>query len=466
MSELWQLSASDTAARVKSRTISARDVLASTFKRIDEVNPKLNAIVDSKRDESLKRADEIDAAIARGEDPGTMAGVPITIKVNADQVGFATTNGLKLQRDLIAATNNPVVDNLLKAGAVIVGRTNTPAFSYRWFTTNLVHGDTKNPHDDKVTPGGSSGGAAASVASGMGAVAHGTDIGGSIRYPAYACGVHGLRPGLGRVPAYNPSLPERGIGAQLMAASGPLARSIEDVKLAFKAMSLPDRRDPWHVAVPFEGPDVALRAAVCLRPDGLATCKEVVDALEMSARILRASGWVVDEVDNTPPLAEASQLQLKLWLCDGFDRSMEAAELEGDPGALTVLRRYADLARSVPSNFMSDALTRRATLIREWQAFFARYAICLLPVSAELAFEDGLDQQGDQAFDRVWNAQMTQTGLPFLGLPGLTVTTGMVGSRPVGIQITSDRFREDLCLLAGQAIETESISIIPVDPAF
>ena len=185
-----------------------------------------------------------------------MAGVPVTVKVNIDQEGFATTNGLKLQRDAVAASNSPVIDNLRKAGAVILGRTNCPAFSYRWFTTNLIHGDTKNPRDPGITPGGSSGGAGAAVAAGIGHIAHGTDIAGSIRYPAYACGVHGLRPTMGRVAAFNAALPERPIGPQISAVSGPLARTIGDLRIALAAMSARDYRDPWWVSAPLEGPAV------------------------------------------------------------------------------------------------------------------------------------------------------------------------------------------------------------------
>ena len=130
-----------------------------------------------------------------------------------------------------------MIDNLRKAGAVIFGRTNCPAFSYRWFTTNLMHGDTKNPRDAGITPGGSSGGAGSAVASGIGHIAHGTDIAGSIRYPAYACGVHGLRPTVGRIPGFNAALPERTIGPQISAVSGPLARTIGDLRIALEAMS-------------------------------------------------------------------------------------------------------------------------------------------------------------------------------------------------------------------------------------
>ena len=183
MQEIWRLSAAELASLIKTKKVSATEAATSALARLDAVNPQINAVVDHKPAEVLAQAAAIDAAIGRGEDVGPLGGVPITVKVNIDQKGFATTNGLKLQREAIAADNSPVIDNLYKAGAVILGRTNCPAFSYRWFTTNLVHGDTKNPRDPGITPGGSSGGAGAAVAAGIGHIAHGTDIAGSIRYP-------------------------------------------------------------------------------------------------------------------------------------------------------------------------------------------------------------------------------------------------------------------------------------------
>ena len=159
MQDFWRLSAADLAALIRSRKVSAKEAAASALLRLDAVNPKINAVVDHRPDEVLAQAASVDAAIAANEDVGALAGVPVTVKVNIDQQGFATTNGLRLQRETIAQSNSPVVDNLRKAGAVILGRTNCPAFSYRWFTTNLVHGDTKNPRDPGITPGGSSGGA-------------------------------------------------------------------------------------------------------------------------------------------------------------------------------------------------------------------------------------------------------------------------------------------------------------------
>ena len=464
MVDLWRLSAADVAALIKSKRVSAREAAEAALTRLDAVNPSINAVVDHRPDDVLAQAAAIDAAIGRNEDAGPLAGVPVTVKVNIDQVGFATTNGLKLQRDVIARSNSPVIDNLRKAGAVILGRTNCPAFSYRWFTTNLIHGDTKNPRDPGITPGGSSGGAGAAVAAGIGHIAHGTDIAGSIRYPAYACGVHGLRPTVGRIAAFNASLPERTIGPQISAVSGPLARTIGDLRIALHAMSDKDVRDPWWVPAPLEGPPMPKRAALCLNPDGLETVSEVKAAVADAGRRLERAGWVVEQIETTPPLREAADLQTKLWLGDSYEAQLETAEREGDPGALACLRGNRAKVFPFDAAAFSKALTRRATLTREWLQFFERYAVLLMPVSAELPFADGLDRKDEASFARVWRAQLPQIAIPFMGLPGLTVTTGLVGRIPVGVQVVSTRYREDLCLLAGEAIEAGGTPSTPVDP--
>src|SRR5215475_6667802 len=306
MSDLWRLSAADLAALIRSKQVSAKDAATDALARLEVVNPVINAVIDFRVADVLEQAGIVDAAIARGEEIGPLMGVPVTVKVNVDQQGFATTNGVTLQRDVIARSNSPVVDNLRKAGAVILGRTNCPAFSYRWFTTNLIHGDTKNPHDPAITPGGSSGGAGAAVAAGIGAIAHGTDIAGSIRYPAYACGVHGLRPTLGRVAGYNAALPDRPVGPQLCAVSGPLARTIGDLRLALAAMSVHDARDPWWVPAPLEGPPMAKRAALCVAPDGLQTAPEIAAAVTEAGQRLERAGWTVETIENTPPMRETA----------------------------------------------------------------------------------------------------------------------------------------------------------------
>ena len=462
MQDLWRLPAADLAALVKSKQVSAREAATSALARLDAVNPKINAVIDHRPEEVLAQAAEVDAVIARGQDPGVLAGVPVTVKVNIDQKGFANTNGLKLQRDAIADSNSPVIDNLRKSGAVILGRTNCPAFSYRWFTTNLVHGDTKNPRDPGITPGGSSGGAASAVAAGIGHIAHGTDIAGSIRYPAYACGVHGLRPTLGRIPAFNAALPERGIGPQLCAVSGPLARTIADLRIALAAMSVADARDPWWVPAPLQGPPMPKRVAMCLNPDGLDPVPEVKAAVADAGKRLERAGWTVEEISDTPPLREAAELNTKLWLGDGYEAQLAAAEREGDPGALACLRGN----RSKVFSFdLSKTLTRRLTLTRQWLAFLEKYPVLLMPVSGELPFPDHLDRKDEASFARVWHAQTPQIGIPLMGLPGLTVSTGLVGRIPVGVQIVSGRFREDLCLAAGEAIEAGGTPSAAIDPA-
>jgi amidase len=465
MEDLWRLSAADLAALIKSKKVSAKEAATAALARLDAVNPKINAVIDHRPAEVLAQATAIDAALARGEDLGPLAGVPITVKVNIDQEGFATTNGLKLQRDAVAKSNSPVVDNLRKAGAVILGRTNCPAFSYRWFTTNLVHGDTKNPRDPGITPGGSSGGAGAAVVAGIGHIAHGTDIAGSIRYPAYACGVHGLRPTMGRVAAFNAALPERPIGPQISAVSGPLARTIGDLRIALAAMSARDFRDPWWVPAPLEGPAVPKRVAMCLNPDGLDPVAEVRAAVADAGKRLARADWVVEEIATTPPLREAADLQTKLWLGDGYEAQLEMAEREGDPGALACLR--GNRAKVFPFNgaALSQALTRRATLTREWLQFFETYAVLLMPVSGELPFPDHLDRKDEVSFARVWHAQLPQIAIPFMGLPGLTVSTGLVGRVPVGVQLVASRYREDLCLAAGEAIEAGGTPSAAIDPA-
>ncbi len=220
------------------RTISSREAVSACLARMNDVNPRLNAVtVDLGRD-ALAAADLADAAVARGEALGPLHGVPVAIKENVDQAGTATTNGVVAFRDLIATEDSPVVANLKAAGAVIVGRTNTPAFSFRLDTDNDLRGPTLNPWSRPHTPGGSSGGASSAVAAGIVPLAHGNDIAGSIRFPAYACGVTGLRPSFGRVPAFNPSATaERSPSSQLLSVQGPIARSVRDLRLSLRVMA-------------------------------------------------------------------------------------------------------------------------------------------------------------------------------------------------------------------------------------
>jgi amidase len=463
MTDPWRKSATDLAILVRSRQLSAKEVITNALARLAQVNPAINAVVTEFPDEALKAAQQIDERLARGEQVGPLAGVPITIKVNVDQAGHATTNGLRIQRDLKAKVDNPVVANLRRAGAIIIGRTNTPAFSLRHFTRNSLHGHTRNPWDRSITPGGSSGGAAAALAAGIGAIAHGTDIAGSIRYPAYACGVHGLRPSLGRVPAINFTAKDRHIGAQLMAVSGPLGRTIADLRLALRVMAQEDARDPWWTPVPLELGASPKRAALTVAPDDLAISPDVAEALRDAAQRMRTAGWEVIET-NCPSFRKPVELQLMMWLAEFRRTAAQAVREEADPDASFVYEQMTALCPDPNLNSMLDTLQSRMECTREWSLFLKEYPVLLCPVSAELPFPDLLDVESPATFLRVFRALLTQFGLPLMGLPGLTVSTGLVGTVPVGVMLIAGRYREDLLLQAGEAIELGGTPPTPIDP--
>jgi len=465
MTELWRLPATELVPLLKKGEVCAAEITQSALARLADANPSINAVVREMPEEAMAAATDVDARLARGEDPGPLAGVPVTVKENVDQAGHPTTNGLRIQRELMAERDNPVVANLRRAGAVIIGRTNTPAFSLRWFTRNTLHGHTRNPRDPGITPGGSSGGAAAAVAAGIGAIGHGTDIGGSIRYPAYACGIHGLRPSFGRVPAANFTAPDRHIGAQMMAVSGPLARSVADLRLALHAMAARDSRDPWWVPAPLETAVRPKRAALTIAPEGLTVDAAVERALRGAAARLEASGWTVEEVE-CPSFRAAQRLQTALWLTELRGAGATMIDKEGDPDAAFVYAQLAARSEECDANGLLDVLQARVGLIREWQQFLDTWPVLICPVSGEPPFPDQLDVASPEAFRRVFGAQLTQLGLPLLGLPGLTVSTGVSDDgAPVGAQLIGGRFEEDALLRAGEVIEAGGVPDAPIDPA-
>jgi amidase len=452
------LTATALAHLIRTRQLSAVEAVQATLARIDRLNPGLNAIIQRRDAAVLAEARALDARIARSEDLGPLAGVPVTVKVNVDQAGLATTNGLRIQENLIAAEDSPPVANLRRAGAVIVGRTNTPAFSLRWFTRNSLHGATKNPAFPALTPGGSSGGAASAAAAGLGPIAHGTDIAGSIRYPAYACGIHGLRPGLGTVPAFNATAGDRLIGGQLMATSGPLARSAADLRLGLQALSQPDPRDPWWTAAtPAPYPK---RAALALTPDGLQTDPAIQTALTDAARTLEAQGWEIG-TPTLPPFREAMELQLTLWLSEFGLGGAEAIAREADPDASFVHAELTKLAPPPTLESFMRALQSRARLARLWRGFFADWPVLLTPVSGQLPFPDHYDTSSAQAFAQVIEAQMPQIAPPFMGLPGLTITTARTATHPLGIQALADRGGEHILLDLADLLAPEIPAVTP-----
>ena len=224
-----------------------------------------------------------------------------------------------------------------------------------------------------------------------------------------------------------------------------------------------DARDPWWAPVPFEGAPAPRRVALCLRPDGMPVAPEVIAALQDAGKRLEAGGYIVEEIDTTPGFREATELQVKLWLGDGWAGFRAAVEREGDPGALAVMHGVQVFAENLPPDVIATTLTRRNTIVREWTRFMAEYPILLVPVSGELPFRDGLDMESPESWARVLEAQLVQTGLPLMSMPGLVISTGMVGTAPVGVQLIGARYREDLLREAATSIEAGGTPPLPAD---
>ncbi|MEH7225745.1 amidase family protein [Bacillus sp. JJ1566] len=468
--KLWRWSATELAHGIRTRLISSREAVESSLNRIEEVNPVLNALVEVHAEEALAVADQADLAVKKGELLGLLHGVPVSTKVNVDQAGHATTNGVLAFKDNIAEKDSPPVANLRKAGAVIVGRSNTPTFSFRWFTNNDLHGRTLNPWDKTRTPGGSSGGASSAVASGMMPIGHGSDLGGSIRHPAYACGITGIRPTMGRVPGFfGPPNGDQSPSVQFMSTDGPLARNVADLRLALASMIEFDPRDPLHASVPLIGKPLQKPIRVgLLRDVGVATPSSVVNqALSDAANRLTEAGYIVEEV-NLPLFAEAYRLWYLLVLED-FRTNMQLVEQYGDEGMKKAAFNYFANAKEWwgENPGLTDYIkgyARRGTLILQLQVFLQKYPLLLMPVSAEQAFEQDADIESVKSMRRVMDAQWSMMAIPLLGFPAISVPTAVVDGLPVGVQLLGRRFREDTLFDAAEVIEAHTQIETPIDP--
>lgn len=452
--ELWRHDALSIANGVRAKHFSAREVTESVLGRIDVANPHINALAEVMRDEALVAAKRADDALANGDKIGPLHGVPVTIKVNVDTKGHATTDGCLALKNNIAKSDSPLVAHLRDAGAIIVGRTNTPAFSLRWFTDNDLHGRTLNPFNPAVTPGGSSGGAAAAIATGMGAIAHGNDYGGSIRYPAFACGVVGLRTTAGRIASYKESGPKRGITNQLMSVQGPLTRTVGDARIALAVMAQPSSLDPNWVPAPLRFPETGKPMTVALyrRHARHRLDPGLDDALNSAARWLTEAGCHVEEIE--PPLFdEGATLWRKMVYDDLRREGLPAFEAMGDAAVKrSLLLAYEGVAELDRDGYL-DALTERLGILREWAKFFERYSVLLMPNSWERQFPIDDDIGTEARAKAVIAAQSPLLGTAMMGLPGLSVPVGMHDGLPTGVQLVAWRFREDLALQAGEIIE-------------
>jgi amidase len=462
---LWRLDATELARLIRLGSTSAREATEACLSRLSAVNPAVNAVVRVLGDEALAAARAADEAQARGDVLGLLHGVPVTTKVNTDQAGCPTDHGVVAFRDLVAAEDAPVVANLRRAGAIIIGRTNVPAFSMRAFTENALHGRTLNPRDPGVSPGGSSGGAGVAVATGMGPIAHGNDIAGSVRNPALFNGVVGLRVSLGRIASYNPSQPAaRPIGAQLMAVQGPLTRTVRDARLALSAMAVGDPIDTRWMDVPLTGPPLPRPIRVALVPQnpGGSTHPAQMEAVHRAGRHLAAAGYAVEEV-APPDLDQIVETWHRIGSTDVLGVLAPRVEEFGDPDTRLSMRLWLELSPPTDKAGVLAALAQRDLLLWRWLVFMQRYPLVVMPTMGDLAPPHNLDLTKEGHAQLLDSARLAMIS-PVLGIPALAVPVGASDHLCTGVQILAPRFREDLCLDAGEVIEAAEGVAAPVDP--
>ena len=454
---IWQWSATETRNAIRNGRVSSEQVVQAHIDRMRVANPAINAIVVDLSEQAMNAARAADRAKTQGAALGPLHGVPVTIKINIDVEGQANSNGVPGFRNNIAPGDSPVTSNLKKAGAIIIGMTNTPEFSMRGFTDNPLHGLTRNPWDSAITCGGSSGGAGASMAAGIGAVAHGNDIGGSLRWPAYCNGIVTIKPTQGRIPAFNPSAPvERPLMAQFMSAQGPLAREVRDVRLGLEVMSQRDIRDPWWVPAPLEGPPPPkpIKVALARIPDDMETDKEVIGLVRVAADYLANAGYQIAEVD-LPDLPGT----WKLW-CDLIMSELAALQESqmrelGSADFKQTLDGFLKMATILEGRAYMEAIAYRSRVVRNWLAFLETYPVVLSPLSVKRTPEVNADLGGvARVHSLFWNDLRFMSSINVLGLPAAVVPIGLVGGHPVGVQLIASRYREDLCLDAAAAIES------------
>ncbi|MGJ5201883.1 amidase family protein [Bradyrhizobium sp. HKCCYLR20261] len=449
----WQWSAVETAAAIRSGAVSSLEVTQAHIARMHAVNPKLNAVVVDLSDDALKAARAADKARDKS---GLLHGVPVTIKENVDYEGRPNPNGVPAQMGIIAPSDAPVVRNLRKAGAIVLGLTNTPEFSFRGFTDNPLHGLTLNPWDPEITCGGSSGGAGAAVAAGIGTIAHGNDIGGSLRWPAHCNGVVTIKPTQGRIPAYNESAAaERPMLAHLMSSQGPLARSVADVRLALDVMSRRDPRDPWWVPAPLEGdkPKRPIKVALAKLPGDMDVDPSVTAALRQAADALERSGYRVSEVE-VPDITGVWQTWCDIItnevvvLQEAKMLAVTSEDFHKAWGGMKAKAAELDLAGWM------NATAQRSTHIRAWQLFFEEYPVVLAPTTVKPTPGPREDTVSPERVREIFfNDIRFISAINVLGLPGAVVPVTVHNGQPIGVQLIAGRYREDLALDAAAAIE-------------
>jgi amidase len=468
MNELWRKTATDLARLIARREISSTQVIEAHLARIAVVNPGLNAIVRVLASEARAAAQEADRKTAAGLPLGPLHGVPFTVKENIDMAGLPTTWGVPALAQAVVPLDAPVVERMRAAGGIPIGRTNLPDMALRVHTDSSLHGLTRNPWSRGRTAGGSSGGEAVALATGMTPIGLGNDIGGSLRSPANACGIASIRPSAGRVPdaGFVPA-EDRLLAVQLMNVQGPLARRVADVRLGLQVLMGAHPRDPWSIDAPLAGRAVSspIRVAVLAAPPGGSVDPVVSRVVRQAADALSKAGY--DVVDACPPrYEEAVALWARFILGDYASVLARLMPLMGTGGAAFLAAANQVVPPLADTTAMSQMFASRDGIARAWSQFLAQHPLLLTPTWTQLPFADGFDAATPEGAAATIEMMRPVVPANLLGLPSACVPAGRdeASGLPVGVLLTGQRFREDLCLDAAEAVEARVGLETPIDP--
>lgn len=457
-SEICFMGAADLAAMIREKKLSAREVMEAHLRQIERVNPKVNAIVTLvDKDHLMAQAREADEIIAKGKPLGPLHGLPVAVKDLTETKGIRTTHGSPLYRDYVPDSDALVVERMKNAGAIVLGKTNTPEFGMGSQTFNPVFGATLNPYDLTKTCGGSTGGGAVALACGMTPIASGTDIGGSLRNPANFCNVVGIRPSPGRVP----NDPSSQLGWSTLGVSGPMARNVTDCALLLGAIAGFDGRSPISIEhsgsqflQPLGGRSFKGVRVAMIKDLGLPWETEVMTAFRAQRKIFESLGCIVEEAE--PDMRDANEcfLALRHW---AFELRL-GATVEAHPDKVNAYGHWhVDEGRKLTGPYLARIEAKRTALYQRMREFMEKYEFLALPVNQVLPFDVETRYPAEIAGVKMENyiAWMKSTYyISIVGNPAISVPCAFSASGlPIGIQIVGRHNNDWGVLQLGYAFE-------------
>jgi amidase len=455
MDSIIYSSTTELADAIRNRAISSREVVEAHLEQIVEVNPELNAVVTLVPDRAIEEAHAADDALAKGEPIGPLHGVPMTIKDNLDTAGVPSTGGTLGRAAFVPENDATVVRRVREAGAILMGKTNTPELTLAYETDNLPFGRTNNPYDLDRTSGGSSGGAAAILAAGGSPFDIGSDTGGSLRVPSHYCGTAAIRPTSGRVPRTGHILPPFG-AVEALTTIGPMARTIEDVGLLLPIISGSDFMDPAIVNVDLGSPQTvdpaSLRIAMHTNNNVIPASPEVAAVVESAALALESAGASVEAI--TPPgIEESFGLFLSLLGADGGAAVGGLLEMYGTTQPHDFIIGLGELL----TDFAAGSAGEFDALIAQWQmfnvgmlGFMEGYDMIVCPVTPTPAVLHGTTFDEDVLPGFSYTAAFNVTGWP-----SAVVRAGASpGGLPIGVQCVAGPWNEHIALAGAEIVES------------